>query len=125
MDNIRQSPSAVERIAGKVSSNPVGVEEWRDSAQEAIRETAKDDTLPLQKRIEQTAGMRESNFGAFRNTLRAMHQISLKLFAPPEVRDTFEKFRADFYVLVKENGIISVASEDEVLKHVDIPLTSM
>jgi len=125
LGNIKQSLRDIDRIAAKVFSDPKLLEEWRDSAQEAIRKVAKNDTVPLPKRIEQTARMREGNFGSFRNALRTMHQISLKLFASRKTFEMFEKLHEDFYLQVKENGVIDIISENEILKHTDIPVTSM
>jgi hypothetical protein len=81
--------------------------------------------VPLAKKIDLVAGIRASYFGPFRNALRTMHQISLRLFAPTKTLEMLERLHGDIYMLVKENGVIDIASEGEVLKHADIAVTSM
>jgi predicted ArsR family transcriptional regulator len=125
LDNIKQGLEDLERITASLFSDPKRLVVWRNSAKEAIRKIAKNDRIPLQKRVELTATVREESFGSLRNALRTMHQISLKLFAPSKMLEIIEKLNEDVYLQVKENGIINTILEDEVDKHGDVPVSSM
>jgi predicted ArsR family transcriptional regulator len=125
LDDLSLSLNVIDDIAAQVSIDPERLKQWRDSAREAVRTVAKDDEIPLGKRIEQASRVRESYFGAFREALRSMHQISLRLFASRKTLEMIEKFHRGMYVLVSENGILNLVSEDDVVKHLDIPVTSI
>lgn len=125
LGDLSLSLNVIDEIAARVVIDPQRLEEWRDSAREAVRTVAKDDEIPLGKRIEQTSRVRESYFGSFREALRSVHQISLRLFASQKTLEMIEKFHRGVYVLVGENGILNLVSEDDIVKHLDIPVTSL
>jgi len=87
-----------------------------------IINAAKAEELTLEGKVEQARKIRDTNFSAFRNALKIMHGISLKLFAP---RSVVENMSGGVYLHVSESGVIDVLSEDEPIKHPEITIASI
>ena len=116
-DNVREAIKGINEILKFMEQNPVRFEEWRNKVQTAVRNAAKAKETTLEDKIEQTQKIRDTNFGAFRNALRIMHDISLKLFAPSS---EVENMSNGVFLHVHKNGYIEVLLEDEPIKHPDI-----
>ncbi len=121
-DNLNEGIKAINTILRLMERNPSRFEEWRQKVQTAVQNVAKAEELTLEEKVEQARKIRDTNFSAFRNTLKIMHDISLKLFAP---RSVTENMSNSVYLHVSENGVIDVLSEDESIKHPDITIASI
>ena len=121
-DNLNEGIKAISTILTLMEQNPSRFEEWRDKVQTAVQNAAKGEELTLEEKVEQARKIRDTNFSAFRNALKIMHGISLKLFAP---RAVMENMSGGVYLHVSENGVIDVLSEDEPIKHPDITIASI
>jgi hypothetical protein len=91
-------------------------------SKQPIKNVAKGEELTLEEKVEQKRKIRDTNFSTFRNALKIMHDISLKLFAPHSV---MENMGGGVYLHVSKNGVIDVLSEDEPIKHPDITIASI
>ncbi len=105
-----------------MEQNPSRFEEWRQKVQTAVQNAAKGEELTLEEKVEQTRKIRDTNFSTFRNALKIMQDVSLKLFAPHSV---IENMNCGVYLHVSKNGVIDVLSEDEPIKYPDIPVASI
>lgn len=103
-------------------SKPDILEEWRKATQTVIRGIAKAEELSLEEKVHKVAKTRDVSFGALRKALWNMHQISLKLFAPPAA---IRNMGNDQYLKVSKDGVINVLSEDEPIKHPGITVKSI
>ena len=74
----------------------------------------------INARARQTAKKRETYFGPLRKALKTMHQITLKL-----LHARVGAMLGNVYILINEEGVINAVSEDEIIKHPDITVTSM
>jgi len=55
-----------------MEQNPSRFEEWRQKVQTTVQNAAKAEELTLEEKVEQTRKIRDTNFSAFRNTLKIM-----------------------------------------------------
>ncbi len=121
-DNLNEGIKAINTILTLMEQNPNRFEEWRQKVQTAVQNAAKTEKLTLEEKVEQTRKIRDTNFSAFRNALKIMQDISLKLFVP---RSVMENMSGGVYLHVSKNGVIEVLSEDEPIKHPDITIASI
>jgi predicted ArsR family transcriptional regulator len=120
--NVDESVNVINRITSQMLSKPQELAALREEARHVIHTIASADGVPLEEKIGQTTKIREAYFGSFRKALRTMHQITLKLFTPRAASKTLV---GDVYILINEEGVIDAISENEILKHPDISVTSM
>lgn len=121
-DNLNEGIKAISTILRLMEQNPSRFEEWRQKVQTAVQNTVKTEELTLEEKVEQARKIRDTNFSTFRNALKIMQDISLKLFAP---RSVTENMSDGVYLHVSKNGVMEVLSEDEPIKRPDILVASI
>ena len=124
LNDFTQSLNVIKEITTQMLSEPLKLEEWRETGRRAIQDITGAKDLTLEKRFQQSMKKREAYFGTFRKALRDMHKISLNL-APSKVREslslnlapskTCRSLFGEVYINVTEEGIINVVSEEELL----------
>ena len=138
LNNVKESLETVDMLVSGMLSEPEKLAEWKKSGQKAVREAAGPDRLALnqaavkleelfkepkdnalKEKIQRVMKIRETHFGTFRQSLRKMHLIAVKLFAPPT-----ENMAGNMYLLINENGVINMVKEDEILMHPNISVIS-
>jgi DNA-binding PadR family transcriptional regulator len=114
---IRRNLEGLETLIACLLSNSEILDEWRETTRAVIRGIAMTEGLSFEQKVQLTQKERDIQFSIFRKVLRDMHQISLRLFASPH---RMKAIGSDVYLHVNEDGVISVLSEDEPIKHPDI-----
>ncbi len=121
-NNLQEGIKTIHTILTHMEQNPARFEEWRQKVQTAIQNAAKTEELTLEEKVEKAKKIRDTNFSTFRNALKIMQDISLKLFAP---RSVTENMSDGVYLHVSKNGVMEVLSEDEPIKRPDILVASI
>jgi predicted ArsR family transcriptional regulator len=119
LENVNKSLEVVNTITSHMLSTPQALAARREEARHAVHTIAASDSLPLEEKIRKTMRIRDVYFGTFRQSLRKMHLIAVKLFAPPSAN-----MAGNMYLLINENGVINAVKEDEILMHPNISVIS-
>lgn len=120
LENIDKSLEVVDTLTVQMFSKPQVLAARREEARHVVHTIAASDSLPLEEKIRQTMRIRDVYFGTFRRSLRRMHLIAVKLFAPHSAN-----MAGDVYLLIHENGVIDAVKEDEIFMHPNISVISM
>jgi predicted ArsR family transcriptional regulator len=122
LDSVKASLEIIDLLASETLSRPQELAALREEARHTIHTIATDESMSFRERVWQTAKKREAYFGPLRKALRTMHQITLKLFAS---QASTEAQIGDVYLLINKEGLIEAVSEEEIIRHPEIMVTSM